>query len=57
MNRKFGKPASDTWWTTSGSKRKLKTGADVAGAVRYVQEQEGALLVWTNPIWTGELRG
>ncbi len=47
LNRKFGKPASDTWWTTSGSKRKLKTGADVAGAVCYVQEQE--CLCWCGP--------
>src|SRR5207253_1674428 len=24
LNRRFGKPASETWWTTKGSKRKLK---------------------------------
>ena len=57
LNRKFGKPASDTWWTASGSKRKLKTEADVAGGVQYVREQESPLVIWINPIWTeGQVR-
>ena len=53
LNHRWGKPASSTWWTTSGSKRKLGDEAAIAGAVRYVQRQESPLLVWTNPSYEG----
>jgi REP element-mobilizing transposase RayT len=46
MNRQWGKPASGTWWTESGSKRKLPNEAAVLGAIQYVREQPGPLVVW-----------
>ncbi len=46
LSRRWGKPASGTWWTTSGSRRTLKDEAAVADAVRYVQAQRRRLAVW-----------
>jgi REP element-mobilizing transposase RayT len=46
LNRQWGKPASGTWWTTSGSKRKLTEEAAVAAAVRYVLRQAHPLVIW-----------
>ena len=43
LNHRWPKPASGTWWTQSGSTRKL---ADMPAAVRYAQEQEHPLVVW-----------
>ncbi|HUY87143.1 MAG TPA: transposase [Pirellulales bacterium] len=48
LNRRWPRPASDTWWTESGSKRKLNGEAEVIAAVRYVQAQEFPLAVWVN---------
>lgn len=48
LNRRWTTPASDTWWTESGSKRKLTGDAEVIAAVRYVHEQEFPLIVWIN---------
>jgi REP element-mobilizing transposase RayT len=48
LNRQWGKPASGTWWTTSGSKRRLPEEAAVAAAVRYVLRQERPLVVWSH---------
>jgi REP element-mobilizing transposase RayT len=50
LNRTWGKPKADTWWTESGSKRKLKTRENVLAAIKYVLEQEFPLLVWTAAI-------
>src|SRR5260370_37517974 len=36
LNRKYGKPPSDTWWTEHGSKRKLKDEKHLADAINYV---------------------
>jgi len=48
LNRKFGKPTSDTWWTTNGSKRKLATDEALASAIYYVlYKQPNPLLVWS----------
>ena len=44
LNKRWEKPASGTWWTEGGSKRKRE---DVPAAVQYVQEQEYPLVVWT----------
>jgi REP element-mobilizing transposase RayT len=47
LNRHGGTPASGTWWTTSGSKRKLPHGEAVRSAVDYVvRKQAFPLLVW-----------
>ena len=48
LNRRFGKPPSDTWWTTKGSKRILKDERALANAIHYVlYEQPKPLLVWS----------
>ncbi len=50
LNRKWSKPKSETWWTESGSKRKLPTHEAVLAAIRYVMQQEFPLLIWTATI-------
>ena len=48
LNRHFGKPPSETWWTTNGSKRKLKDGQAVAAGTHYVLfKQVNPLIVWS----------
>ncbi|MCI0684690.1 MAG: transposase [Gemmataceae bacterium] len=44
----FGAPASETWWTQGGSKRKLKDEQALAAAIHYVlYEQPEPLLTWS----------
>jgi hypothetical protein len=50
LNRCATRPASGTWWTRSGSKRKLPHQESVLGAIRYVVTQEAPLLIWTAPV-------
>jgi REP element-mobilizing transposase RayT len=47
LNGDFTKPLSGTWWTSSGSTRKLPDDAAVLAAVKYVQNQSRPLLIWT----------
>jgi hypothetical protein len=48
LNKEFGKPESDTWWTSKGSTRKLKDQVAEQNAVRYVVErQPNPLVVWS----------
>jgi REP element-mobilizing transposase RayT len=49
LNRRWGKPASGTWWTESGSRRKKAAEAALREAIRYVREQEYPLLTWVAP--------
>ncbi len=46
LNRRWGKPASGTWWTEGGSKRKKATVEAVEEAIEYVRTQPYALVVW-----------
>jgi REP element-mobilizing transposase RayT len=46
LNQRFGKPTSGTWWTASGSRRKLPDERAVQAAIRYVQNQQRPLVVW-----------
>jgi hypothetical protein len=39
LNENWRRPASGTWWTSSGSTRKLADDEAIASAVRYVREQ------------------
>ncbi len=48
LNRRFGKPESDTWWTEGGSKRKKAILEAVLAAVEYVRNQPNPLVVWIN---------
>ena len=63
LSRQFGKPASETWWTAQGSKRRLRSEAARQGAIHYVLfEQYAPLLIWSptrgrNPSAPGERRG
>lgn len=50
LNKEFGKPKGDRWWTESGSRRILKSEDAVRAAIRYVLEQEHPLLVWSSDI-------
>jgi len=51
LSREFGKPASGTWWTSRGSKRKLPDARAVASAIDYVlYKQERALVVWSREL-------
>jgi len=55
LNRKWCKPVCGTWWTESGSKRKLKGDLAILGAVAYVRDQEFPLELWVEPIFAVEL--
>jgi REP element-mobilizing transposase RayT len=46
LNRRWGKPVSDTWWTESGSKRKKEGEEAVRAAIQYVRDQPNPLLIW-----------
>jgi REP element-mobilizing transposase RayT len=48
LNRRYGKPPSETWWTTKGSKRKLQDERAVENAINYVlYKQPRPLVVWS----------
>ncbi|QDU23708.1 transposase [Urbifossiella limnaea] len=48
LNRRYGTPPSETWWTTNGSKRKLRDDEALAAATRYVLfKQPDPLVVWS----------
>lgn len=48
LNRRYGIPPSETWWTESGSKRKLKDDEAVAAGVYYVlYKQPHPLVIWS----------
>jgi REP element-mobilizing transposase RayT len=50
LNRQWGKPRSGTWWTASGSRRRLPDDRAVESAIRYVWRQHRVLARWLNPI-------
>jgi REP element-mobilizing transposase RayT len=55
LNRSWPRPASGTWWTESGSKRKLKDEDAILAAAKYIRDQEFALVVWIQPEFAAEL--
>ena len=54
LNRRFECPASVTWWTESGSRRRLPDERAIAAAVEYVKHQNAPLLIWI-PSATGTM--
>jgi REP element-mobilizing transposase RayT len=46
LNKKWDRPKSGTWWTESGSKRKLPDESAVLAAVEYIRRQQNPLLIW-----------
>lgn len=55
LNRKWGKPPSETWWTESGSKRKLPNDEALRNGVMYVRDQREPLVVWLSDFWKIEV--
>jgi REP element-mobilizing transposase RayT len=48
LNRRYGQPESETWWTTNGSKRKLANDSALANAINYVlYKQPHPMVVWS----------
>ena len=48
LSKRFGEPASKTWWTERGSKRKLPDDTAVAAAIHYVLfQQPNPLVTWS----------
>ena len=48
LNRRYGKPASETWWTENGSKRKLRDDRALENGINYVlYKQWNPLVVWS----------
>jgi REP element-mobilizing transposase RayT len=48
LNRTYGTPPSETWWTCNGSRRKLKDAAALAAAINYVlRKQPNPLVLWS----------
>jgi REP element-mobilizing transposase RayT len=52
LNEIWPRPASNTWWTESGSKRKLPDANAVIAAVDYVRNQHAPLVVYIAPEFT-----
>jgi REP element-mobilizing transposase RayT len=46
LNRGWGNPASGTWWTYDGSKRKIANAEHLDRAIEYVRGQKFPLVVW-----------
>ena len=57
LNRKWKKPLSATWWTESGSKRKLPDDTAVLAGIKYLIDQEYPLVLWTTCIPEMKLSG
>jgi len=55
LNQKWPKPTAGTWWTESGSKRKLKNEQAILGAAAYVRDQEFPLVTWIRTEFLAEL--
>jgi REP element-mobilizing transposase RayT len=48
LSERFGKPASETWWTERGSKRRLPDDRALASAIHYVlYKQPSPLITWS----------
>jgi REP element-mobilizing transposase RayT len=45
LNLRWPRPASGTWWTESGSRRRLPDENAIRAAVRYVERQQFSLVV------------
>jgi len=48
LNRSWSRPVNGTWWTESGSKRKLPNEQAIRDAVNYIHHQEYSLIIWIN---------
>jgi hypothetical protein len=55
LNSQWQRPASKTWWTESGSKRKLKNEDAILATAKYIRDQEFPLAVYVRPEFANEL--
>lgn len=46
LNQHWSKPTSGTWWTASGSRRRLPNDHAIEAAIRYVWNQDRVLARW-----------
>ena len=49
LNKRFGKPPSNTWWTRSGSNRICDDDASLMTRLRYIRDQDNPLAIWLHP--------
>jgi REP element-mobilizing transposase RayT len=54
LNARWPSESRTTWWTASGSTRKLPDERAVAAATAYIREQPFPLRIWMNPDWINE---
>ena len=47
LNREFGPRPSETWWTASGSQRKVDSVDAIPAVVHYIRQQPSPRLIWT----------
>ena len=48
LNHHWSRPESGTWWTESGSKRKIEAREEsIASVVRYIEQQETPWVCWS----------
>jgi REP element-mobilizing transposase RayT len=57
LNRRWGKPKSDTWWTSKGSKRRLPDEDALRAAIRYVTNHDNPLVLWAHPDFEDWVKG
>ena len=48
LNRSCPRPVNGTWWTESGSKRKLRDEEAIRDAVNYIRDQDYPLVIWVD---------
>jgi len=46
LNLRWPRPTSGTWWTESGSRRRMPDEHAIRAAVRYVENQKSPLAIW-----------
>jgi REP element-mobilizing transposase RayT len=51
LNQSFDRPPGGTWWTESGSRRRLNDEVALAAAIAYTRDQDSPLIVWIAPNW------
>ena len=54
LSQEFTLESAPRWWTKSGSRRRIRAGADLTAAIDYVKNQEFPLLVWSFDVESGE---
>jgi REP element-mobilizing transposase RayT len=56
LNNRLKASENGRWWTASGSRRKLPDEPAIIAAIRYVESQQGALVIYVDPAWSSVIR-